>query len=82
MTVYKDYSTFIVMNQEINIISDEFDFGRHTIAEVNGKFYHIGNEESNIVAAVFAWQELNKRDLSTEELKQVMIDNHLTSQGI
>jgi hypothetical protein len=82
MIVYKDYETFIVMGQEVNLISDETDYGLNTIAEVDGDFHYLGSENPGVSAAIFAWQEINGRLLNERELHQVMVDNHLISAAI
>ncbi len=82
MLVYKDYLTFAVMGKDIHLISDETAYGRSTVAEIDGRYYYMDNEPSNIATAVFAWQEVNGRDLTSEELHQVMVDNHLISEAI
>jgi hypothetical protein len=82
MIVYKDYVTFQVMGQEINLISDETDYGRNTVAEMSDRYHYLGDEIPNIAAAIFAWQETNGRDLTEEELRQAMIDNGLISAAI
>lgn len=82
MFVYKDYATFTVLGAKIHIISDETSYGLNTVAEINNHYHYLGNEHPNIAAAIFAWQEVNGRDLTTEELRQVMVDNHLLSQGV
>lgn len=82
MIMYQDYITFTVMGEEIHLISEELDYGRNTVAEIDERFHHMGNEYPTISAAIFAWQEVNGRDLTNEELKQVMRDNHLISDAI
>ncbi len=82
MIVYKNYSTFIIKGQEIDLISDEISNSQNTVAEINGTYYYLGNETPNVLAAVLAWQESTGQDLNTEELQQVMIDNQLVSDAI
>jgi hypothetical protein len=82
MIVYRDCTTFKVLDGKIHLYSEELQHGRNTVAEVNGRFHYLGIELPNIAAAIFAWQEVNGRDLTAEELRQVMIDNHLLSQGV
>lgn len=82
MIVYKDYVTFVVLGQEINLISDELDTGRNTVAEINEKYYYLGNEYPNVSAAIFAWQDAFERELSGDELRQTLIDNKLLSEAI
>jgi len=82
MIVYKDYSTFIIMGQEINLISDETDYGRNTVAEMSEAYHYLGDEYPSVAAAILAWQELSGRELTSDELHQVLVDNQLTSGAI
>ena len=75
--MYKDYITFTIMDQKIHLISDECYFGRNTVAEINFQYYYLGGEIPNIAAAIFIWQEINKKELDTQELRQVMIVNKI-----
>lgn len=82
MSVYKDVVSFVVLGDTISLISDETSHGLNTVAEINDRYHYLGNEFPGIAAAIFAWQELNGRDLTNEELHQIMVDNHLISEGI
>lgn len=78
MIVYKDYSTYNILGQEINLILNETDYGQSVVAEVNDKYYHLDpSERVNIGAAILIWQQINSRDLSDEEFRLVLIDNHI-----
>jgi hypothetical protein len=71
------------MGDEIHLYSEELQHGRiNTVAELNEKFYHMGAEPPTISTAIFAYQEAKERELTGEELRQVMIDNNLISQGV
>lgn len=82
MIVYKDYVVFTVLGEEIVLISSETSYGRSTVAEVNGQLHYLDSEPPTISSAIFAWQEMNNRDLSSEELRQVMVENKLISDAI
>ncbi len=82
MIVYKDYVTFTVMGKEINLISNETAYGRSTVAELDNRFHYMDDEPPNVATAIFAWQEVNGRDLTNEEIRQVMVDNNLISSAI
>lgn len=82
MIVYKDYVSFNILGQEINLISDETDYGRNTVAEINNSYHYLGDELPSIVGAVVAWQEVNGRDLTDEEMNQVMKDIYLGTKAI
>lgn len=82
MSVYKDYTSYTIRGMKVGIITDETSHGRNTVAEINGKYHYLGDEFPGIAAAIFAWQEFFGEDLTNEELHQIMIDNHIISQGI
>ena len=82
MLVYIDCKTFKILEQDIDLISDLTAYGRNTVAKIDDCYYYTGDEFPGIAAAIFAWQEVNGRELTNEELKQVMVDNHLSSEGI
>lgn len=80
--IYHKYQTFQVIDQTINIISEEFDTHFSTVAEINNTFHHLGNEQPNVSAAIFAYQEVFKQELTSEQLKQVLLINNITSQAV
>lgn len=82
MIIFKDYKTFSVLGSEINIIHDYKANCAISVAEINDKIYYLGSEGSGISAAVFAWQNINGRDLTSEEFRQVLVDNNLISDAI
>lgn len=79
--VRKDCTTFMILGQEVNLISDELSSGRNTVGELNNKFYYLGSDLPNVAAAIFTWQDVNGRELSTEELHQVLADNKLVGES-
>lgn len=82
MIEYKDCVTFTVLGTKIVLISDETSHGRNTVAEINNQLYYLGDELPNIYSAVITWQEVNKRDLTQQELDQIMDDNKLISSAV
>ena len=82
MIVYQKCVTFKVMGEEIHLYSEELQHGRNTVAEINDRYHHMGDEPANVATAIFAWQEVKGQELSSEELHQVMVDNNLISQGV
>jgi hypothetical protein len=82
MIVRNDGTLFKVLGQEIWLYSEDLGYDRNTVAEIGELYHHMGNEPPNVATAIFAWQEVNGRDLTSEELRQVMFDNHLISAGI
>jgi len=49
----------------------------NTVAEIGNKLYYLGDESPNIIAAVIAWQEVNDRILTQEEISKVFDENNL-----
>jgi hypothetical protein len=80
--VDKSYMKFQVMGEELAIVSDETAYGRNTVVEIKNRYHYMGDEPPNVATAVFAWQEVNDRELTSEELHRVMVDNHLVSGAI
>ena len=82
MFVYKDCLAFKILGEEVNIISDETAYGRNTVVEIDKVYHYMGDEFPGVAAAIFAWQEVKGRDLTNEELTQIMEDNRIFSQAI
>lgn len=82
MIVRNDGTLFKVLNREIWLYSEDLGYDRNTVADMDGIIHYMGSEPPNVATAIFAWQEVNGRDLTSEELRQVMIDNHIISAGI
>jgi hypothetical protein len=82
MIVYKNYQVFNLLGEELNIISDETVYGRNTVVEINNIYHHMGDEFPGVAAAIYAWQEVNGRDLTNEELHLILEDNKLLSKAI
>lgn len=77
MIVYKDYITFIVLGQEINLITGDTDYGSSTVAEINNKYYYLGETIPNLDTAIKGWHQANSRTLTVDEFNQVINDNNL-----
>lgn len=82
MIVRNDCVSFRILGQKINLYSEDLGYTLNTVADMGDHFHYLGNELPNVLAAVFAWQEVNGRDLTNEELRQVMTDNQLISEAI
>lgn len=75
--LYKNYISFKILDATVNLISEENDNVRNTVAEIDGKYYYLGDEFPNVTAAVIAWQEFYDSELSEDQILQVMKDNNL-----
>ena len=81
MIVRRDCVTFKVLEKEVHLYSEELPQGRNTVAEIEFRLHYMGHEIPNVATAIFAWQEVIGRDLTTEEFRQVMLDNNIFSQA-
>lgn len=80
--VYKNYVTFVVIGKEINLTVENLGNTWNAVSEIEGAFHYLGNEPATIGTAIFAWQEANGRELTGEELRQVLLDNQLISEAV
>lgn len=80
--VDKSCMTFKLMDEELTVISDETAYGRNTVVEIKNRYHYMGDEPPNVATAIFAWQEVNGRELTSEEIRRVMVDNNLVSDAI
>jgi len=49
---------------------------------MDGRYLYLGKELPHIAAAILAWQMVNAHELTNEELRQVLMENHLIFEGI
>jgi hypothetical protein len=82
MIVRRDCVSFKVLDKEVHLYSEELPQGRNTVAEIDIRFHYMGSEIPNVATAIYAWQQINGRDLTTEEFRQVMLDNNIISQAV
>ncbi len=74
--LYKDYITFKVLEDVIDLFSNETDYGRSTVALINEKvYYYLGDEPPNLETVLFAWQDFNETLLSEEQFEQILKEN-------
>lgn len=73
--LYKDYMTFNILGEELNIISDETDYGLNTVGELSGTYYYLGNQPPILASAIIVWEILHDKLLSDEELTQIIKEN-------
>jgi hypothetical protein len=85
MFVYKNYETFDVLGEKINIFSTENEYGLNTVIEFGdahfgeGFYYHIGNKPVNIESALSGWQSFYQTPLSKDEYEFILNDNSLSN---
>lgn len=75
MIVYHNCATFKVLESTIHLYAERMDYGYNTVAEVDDKLWYLGNEYPNLTTAIFAWEYINNRLLTKEELRQVLLDH-------
>ena len=75
--LYNDCVAFLVMGQEVNMISDETDYGLSTVAEIDNQYIYLGQCLPDIKNAILAWQDFNDKEVTQQEMHQILIDNGL-----
>jgi hypothetical protein len=74
--IYKDYITFKILEDIVDVFSDETDYGRNTVALINEKvYYYLGLEEPTLENVMFAWQDFNEVLLSEEQFETILKQN-------
>lgn len=78
MIIYHSATTYQILGQKVHLYSEQLGEVLNTVAEIGDKIHYLGNEFANLTTAVFAWEDLNGRPLTKEELRQVLNDNNIT----
>ena len=82
MIVYKDHVSFTILGTEIFLYSETLELGINTVAEIGQHRHYLGHEQPTIAAALLVWQDVNGRELTDDEFKQVLVDNNLSSSAV
>jgi hypothetical protein len=80
--LYKDYTTFNILGEELNIFSFETEYGRSTVAELSNQFYYLGDEPNDLETALFAWQDMRNKTLTLEEFEEIVSINLHGDQNV
>lgn len=75
MDNYNEYKTFYVLDEIVEVISFETDYGVSTVAEINGVNCYLGDMDWDISAAISAWQMVNGRHLTDDEFIKTIKEN-------
>lgn len=76
MIVYSNYLSFKILGKNINIFSEDTDYGRNTIAEVDDIYHYLGDVEPTVETAIALWQKLNGKELSEDEMIDSIIEGY------
>jgi hypothetical protein len=77
MIIYKNYSTFHVLGLTVNLITQPYLDGLNTVAEIKDKYYYLGNQTANVLAAIFAWELFWDKEISDEDFEKVLLENNI-----
>lgn len=80
--IFRDYISFDILGQPIRLISNETCYGQQTVAEVNDQYHYLGHADWTLSTAILAFERIYGRELTKEEVSQVLRENNFTSQGI
>ena len=75
MQEFSNFTRYDILGTEVFLLSIETDCGNTTIAEINEKYYYIGELDINLTSAGYAWQYFSDRDLTVNEWDQILEDN-------
>jgi hypothetical protein len=82
MFLDSDVAKFKICGKTLLLISEEICYGRNTIADFENQLYYLGSDQQTISTAIHAWQTLNNRELTNDELRQTLIDNGHMSEAV
>jgi len=77
MDDYIDFTTFMILGQEVNIFIEDTDYGRNTVAEACCQFYYLGDAEPDILSAITALESITGKRLTDAEFDKILIENDL-----
>ena len=80
--VYQDYTSVLILQEVYNIICNETDYGRSTTIEVNDTYYYLGDQDPVLASAIALWQDLHDRELTINEVDQILNDNVFNNNEI
>lgn len=75
LVLHKDYITFNVLGDEVNIIYDPYSDQEFTFAEINERIYYLGNRPPTIESAIFAWEKVYETTLTADQITQIINNN-------
>lgn len=80
--IFRDYISFNILEQPVHLISNETCYGQQTVAEVNEQHFYLGHADWTLSTAILVFERVYGRELTKEEVSQVLRDNNFTSQGV
>jgi len=80
--IFRDYISFDILGQHIHLISNETCYGQQTVAEVDDCYHYLGHADWTLSTAILVFERIYGRELTKEEVNQVLRDNNFTSQGV
>jgi hypothetical protein len=79
--VYKNYLSFLICGERINLFSEKIEGNRYTIVEYSGIYNHIGDEPLGLSTAIIFYEQFHNINLNDEEMRQILIDNGVISEA-
>jgi hypothetical protein len=71
---YKNYETFKIIDQEVNLISDSESDYPNVIAEIDNEFFYLGDKKVSMETAIEVWQIKHQLKLKPEEVVELISD--------
>ena len=73
--LYKDYITFNILDNELNVFSEETDYGLSTVIEFGDRYYYLGNEPPTLESVLFAYQDMQNINFTNSEISKITESN-------
>ena len=73
--IYNDEISFNILGKKINLISEEINEIKYTVANYEKKYFHLGNTSPDINAAIKFYEIFFQHNLSKKEISKILEDN-------
>lgn len=55
---FSEFISFEINDKQVNLLMIKSDYGNKLVAEIDNKYYHLGDAKINIESATKAWEGL------------------------
>ena len=77
MIVHNEMFDYNILGITVSLFANETTHGHQVCAEVEEKYYYLGDTLPNLESAINCWQDINDRLLSQAEINEVVETNEL-----
>lgn len=73
----QDYVTFTIIDLDVNLFQCENEYGNHITAEIDNKFFYLGDKDLNMQTAIAGWKLYFKKLLTEDEMEKFLIEYNI-----